>query len=359
MATTRPPMKIEFGVNYPAPQDLRTGDLLFARPPLAAATAPSRQLFSMPLELDFTATMTVREFIGPALLESLGLGPAEAGAATDRVLFRESFDVADLLRDRNRFALLMAVLKLEFGELVQEWLGLTVKQFLARPLARVLLGAFEGELDTGFFVGHCAMALRIDENGPTDGDRGEVFVLEANATSFANHGVHIVAYHRDDDPVHGTARSWAAARARRGDVVWHARHEALAGGDEAAARQIRAALVEAAQSYEGRKYSFFESSTLGNPDRLYCSELLYVVLRDAAALGLPVLPVDDRRDWAWLRAQHAPGTAMRDAIDAVWSDPAIRPPVSQRRFFILTVQMLWRSARLRHLLQPDGDYDRA
>lgn len=363
MARICPSVTPQPGVNVPAVETLRTGDLLFPR----CATTSVLETAAAPSDPGdaWSAALRARrlsEALGPAL-SALVHPDAHADLAarlgstpqTVEALRRE----APPGEDARRMALLLAILRVEFAPLIRDWFNLSVDDFKRHKLARVLMRAFDGDIDDGFFVGHCAMVLRENDGAHTNSADGRVWVIEANATSFSHYGVAIHPYQVENDGQDGHLRGWAAARAAKGDAVWHARHRMLADdADQDRAEAIRHRIVPLAKAYLGRGYSFFESAVFGDAERLYCSELLHNIVRDTGELDR----VDTLRTWQWMKANNPPrrpgdiGHAIADA----WQDERIRAYVEHRDFFILTVQMLWRSPSLQLLLMPGGrPYDEA
>jgi cell wall-associated NlpC family hydrolase len=318
--------------------------------------------------------MTLAEYLGPRLSLPLARSDGERRELAARLPTLERAGADDL--GPKRIALLVAILRAEFGQLFEQWFGLTVEAFLRHPLARVLMQALGGELDAGFFIGHCALVLRLRDGAHSDAAEAQPWIIEANATDFANYGVRMRPYVVDppEDGRGDRHRSWSARRASRGNFCWHARHAAMDGGDDAARQAASEALVVHAMRYLGRSYSFFDSPQFADDARLYCSEFVFRAFDDSR-LGLQAPPrpalerLDDRRRWGWMKANNPPDSPIGRAIAAVWADSTTRnhvfPPEGHpeyhpqgRPFFILTVQMLWRSAWLVHPLQPGGaDYD--
>ncbi len=374
------PTPIQWGVNFPDPQALRTGDMLFARKVPKSPLEASAVFFSArlnPAQLE----MRLPDYLGPALTLWLESGDDRHSGVLERLTESQLTTMRGTAEaagsdNAKRLAFLIAILRAEFGELFEQWFNLTVDAFLKHPLAQVLLNALSGELKDGFFIGHCALVLRERDGKPDDGPQSTAWVIEANATSFAHYGVSIRPYHVDDDGADGRFRSWAAFRASRGDAVWHSRHLALDKAEDAATWAIRAQLAVRAKTYLGRSYSFFDAPAFADDGRLYCSEFIHRAFDDVRSGAGGEAPhgeidrVDDRRRWLWMKNNNPPGSEIGKAIEAAWTDARIRdyvyPPPGHpdhhpegRPFFVLTVQMLWRSGVLKVLpLSGLGDYDR-
>ncbi len=361
----------QFNIKYPHPRDLRTGDLLFPRKPVTL----EKGIFD-PLSL--WSPLQRQKTVGE-LLASKSLSEFAAldlpGLEFDTLYARPRNDdkLLEAAGDTNnaaRLLFLIRILRVAFRELIVDWFGMTVDQFLRNPLVKVLMRALDGEIlnNDGFFVGHCAMVLRENDGAhsddtSTDDGNGNVYVIEGNVSDFDHYRVAIHPYHVKGDGADGRYRGWLNFRASQDNLVWHSRHAALEGAGDAAAAPLRQALLESAKTYLGTAYSFFDDSDFGHPGRLYCSEYLYRVFDDVrtGALTAPARPelltVDDTRTWQWMkdnnprRKEGDMGDVIRDAL----ADPVIGPHVAGKPFFILTVQMLWRSAHLTPKFKPYGE----
>ncbi len=362
---------VALGKTFPNPDDLQTGDLLFPRK-ITALEGPSAATSSlMLLATSLTGRereMTVRQYLGPLL--SLYAETVGGGRASEQTLFdaRHQTEAAPLkvhaglvgAGGKGKLAFLLAILRLEFADILFDWFGLKVEDFLHHPLLVVLQGAFDNTVQDSFFIGHCAMVLR--ETDGAHSDAGDVYVIEANASSFDHYSVSMHPYLLPGDGAGGGGRyrSWAGFRASRGDCCWHSRHVFFDQADAAAAQAARQALLAAAKLYLGRTYSFFDTPVFGDHGRLYCSELLYRAYEDVRAAATPLQALDDGgvRTWDWMRANNPMRRAgdLGDTIEKVYANLVSGPSVSipDRPFFIITVQMLWRQPVLGHLLLPYG-----
>ena len=366
------PVPVKLGVNFPKPEALQTGDVLFARNPTSV-------LESADTDAELGSGLTegqlgkkLPDFLGPRLTTIVGARPSNDRRELEAVV-RHTAAAATLAGTeaaggidtitQTQMAFLLAILKSEFEPLFRDWFNLSVGQFIQNPLARVLFKALEGDIGDGFFVGHCGLVLR-DRDG-AHADNGTVYVIEANATSFDHYRVNMRPYHLGGDGADGTGRyrSWTGYRASRGDSVWSSRHVAFGPGNAASATELRTLLLRAAQTYQGRSYGFFDTSTYADAGRLYCSEFIHRACDDVrlGANSNPPHPelarVDDRCTWDWIKKNNPPTSTMGEAIQQAWNHPVIGPHVQQagRRFFILTVQMLWRSGVLSATFKPKGD----
>ena len=371
MSTTTPiPVKIEWGVNYPDPSQLRTGDILFAR-----RRNPQTVLSLLTLASRLNAlevNMTVGQYIGPSLMREVALLANSPELVEDaRVLTLKATGPTKVNQSMKELVFFLAILYIEFRWLVKDWFGVNVIEFLTKmPLVRLLLRAFDGHIKDGFFVGHCAMVVR--ESDGIESSAGKAYVIEANATSFDHYGVNITPYYEEsDDNNTGPLRSWAAARAKNGDCAWMARHVALVDNAAPRVAAARQALLCAAKTYLGRGYSFFDDPAAGDSGRLYCSEFIYRAFEDVrqgldGSAPFPELTAVDTgvRTWRWMKDHNPPGPDESDighAIEAVWDDWQTGPYVRNRKFFLFTVQMLWLTAAMdsNTKFKPYGEeYDR-
>jgi hypothetical protein len=361
----------QFNIKYPHPRDLRTGDVLFPRKP-----KPLIESFFNPISL---WSVNERQMTVGGLLAKKGLAdlaPLDLPGLEFDTLYarpRRDLEMLEGADDRNnpaRLLFLIRILRVAFRDLTVDWFGMTVDQFLRNPLVKVLMRALDGDIlnNDGFFVGHCAIVLREDDGAHSDDTsaddgNGNVYVIEANVSDFDHYRVAIHPYHVKGDGADGRWRGWLNFRASQDNLVWHSRHTALDGAPEAAVAPVRQALLASAKTYLGTAYSFFDDSAFGHPGRLYCTEYVYRVFDDVltGALTPPAHPellaVDDTRTWQWMKDNNPRvkegdmGDVIRDAL----ADPVIGPHVAGKPFFILTVQMLWRSARLAAKFKPFGE----
>jgi hypothetical protein len=340
---------IAAGVNSPHENDLRTGDLLFPRSPIPAADQ-LEMLLETSLPLLLNPDKSIADVLGVRPVEERSRGMP--GYEITRVAERPQFFIESArsgVFDPNRpehLMLLLKILDATFGELTMDWLNMTVRQFIQHPIARILIDAINKDLGNGFFVGHCALVLR--EQAGHDANAGRAYVIEANITDFSHYRVSIHPYSETNgaEPTSG----WVNFRCGLGQQVWHARPAAL-DRDLPAAAAMRSAIVTWAKTLLGRPYGFFDNPALGETDRLYCSEFVYSVFSKADSMQLDV---GDHRSWRWL-LENMPDPARTQLEDELRSgDGRLYQWVITRPFFLLTVQMLWRSARLVAKHKPGG-----
>ncbi|MDQ7954769.1 MAG: hypothetical protein RET84_02620 [Pseudomonadota bacterium] len=361
-----PPTTIDFGKNFPYPRDLRTGDILFARTPTPIDPVVL-VLMTQLLEKDPLGQVRVGNYLGPDLVFQTAMAAGRPDIATQAyVLYvaRTPPISIEMLKPKlspKRVALIIAILMTEFRELTEDWFGLTLLEFCTKPLGRLLLKVFEGNIRDGFFIGHCALVICEDDG--IDPTKSEPYVIEANTTSFDQYGVSMHPYFVDKDGEIGAERfrSWASYRASRGDCVWSARPKALIDAAPQTAERIRSELRRTAKLYLGRSYGFFDNKLYGDTGRLYCGEFVYSTFRDVLKGSPPeptVPPVgEDVRTWQWMRAHNPPKVPgdIGYMIEACFRDRDIERYIRNRKFFILTVQMLYLSAYLKPDFLANGE----
>jgi hypothetical protein len=369
----------DFGKLFPRPEDLQTGDLLYPRAldttnlfEWAHKTAPFRfeQLKKRygghtlrELQQEISDRQSYRE------ISSMGKGawmqpppsvPASVLEQQYSQLSAEDHEESLLQADMRYFMLLKEVFRVEFEQLIPEWLGLTVSEFFAHPIVRVILKSLNEDTRDGLFVGHVGLVLRMDEFGRHCGpDSGEVYVIEANATDFSRYGVSYHPYYLVGDDSGALAqRAWLNFRQalNPAQAIWHARLKKPAIGDTAKHAAWCQQIIDQSLAKLNKLYSILDDHRMGDGGRYYCNEFCYRVIQDAcAAVGANVV-VDDRRTWQWFRDNLEPGqftTQVTAALDAqsgkIWN------AVKDRRFFLLTTAMLYWSQQLDHLLKPSSE----
>lgn len=371
MPAANPPTTIDFGKNFPSPTDLQTGDILFARAPTPIDPVVL-VLMTQVLATDPLGQVRVGDYLGPDLVFQTAMAAERPDIATQAYVLYVAWtppislfsQTVKLKLSPHRVALIMAILMTEFSELTEDWFGLTLIEFCTKPLAQLLLKVFEGDISDGFFIGHCALVICEDDG--IDPTTSEPYVIEANTTSFNHYGVAMHPYFVEKDGQVGTERfrSWAAYRASRGDCVWSARPKALINADRQTAERIRSELRQTSKLYLGRSYGFFDSAMYGDTGRLYCGEFVYSTFRDVleGRRGSPPLPNvppvgEDVRSWQWMRANNPPKVTgdIGHMIEACFKDRDIERHIRNRKFFILTVQMLYLSAYLKPDFLANGE----
>lgn len=195
---------------------------------------------------------------------------------------------------------------------------------LLEPIADTL-GSWVDGLD--FTVSHVAMAF---EQG------GQWYVMEAGCTDFSHYRVCISPYLDPDDAqrARGQARGWAQRRADLGQCVWSARHQGLQ--DSTARIQRMPAILNHCKDFLSVPYGILEPGMMGNPDRMYCAELLQ---RGFAQVNLRM---DTHQTWAWVVQQL--GTAFH------WPFPAL--PMPGGRFPLLSPKMAYTDPAITAQFKP-------
>ena len=371
MSTACRPTTIDFGRNFPDPTTLQTGDILFARATTRIELSDSLAIKQLLISSGL-GQIKLGDYVGPDLVLRSALMARRTDLATQTYAIYARWSASALLEDaaikfrldRERIALIVAILMTEFPELTEDWFGLTLLQFFSKPLARLLLKVFAGDVRDSFFVGHCALVICEDDG--LDPAKRQPYVVEANTTSFSHYGVAMHPYYIQDDGQVGKDRfrSWASFRASRGDSVWSARAKALINADPRTAERMRVALRRAAKMYLGRSYGLFDSSTYGDTGRLYCGEFVYSTFRDVVEggagsppqKGVPLVG-EDTRTWQWMRANNPPKKPgdIGSTIEECFRDRDIRRYIRNREFFILTVQMLYLSSYLEPNFLANGE----
>lgn len=381
----------------PDPGMLRTGDLLFPRAlsGVGVAGSPRTGLQSEPelpavmvalgahparwsgtdggsdddrsmLDLLRPALAPLIEHIGTAtsqevqrLLDGWSIGPAQShgdhGVIAHDLASGRRANLVDL-DDVSLQLKLLRIMSVAMPDLLQQWLAMSVTEFVRSALGRFLLHILGGgRASDAFFVGHIAMVVRSETGRlvAEDAALGDVFVIEANTTDYSHYRVALHPYRHP-----GTASlpsptqriGWMDRRAALGEKVWMGRI-ALPAGQEV---EFRRKLSEAALSLLGRPYGFFDHPGLGDSDRLYCSEFVHESCRMAAqALHLRLPDVSDRCTWGWM-LDYLHATGQRDVHALVRDLMAERRFPASRRFFVLSPAMIWNSASLAMRWSPPG-----
>lgn len=253
---------------------------------------------------------------------------------------------------------MLAILKIEFPDLLQQWLNMSVDTFVRSDIGRFFVDMLTSpDARLSFFVGHVAIVLREQDGQSVDAPQGQVYVIEANITDYAHYRVSIHPYHcnTDIDPDARLdaapsewaqeIRGWANRRCALGEYVWHAR-PALEG------HAWRTPLMQACKQLLGRPYGFFDHPDFGEDDRLYCSEFVYRAFKNLEGL-LPKFAdnLRDKQTWGGMRDYlHASG--QRDQLDLVKSIMSDHHILADKRFFVMPPPLLWNSAALTSRTSP-------
>jgi hypothetical protein len=367
-------LSINFGVNCPHPQDLRTGDLLFPRSVQPLAFVPQ---YWNPGQLDPNATFAMVIAERSPVLYSL----IQSNLAQARLLKGYSPDLSSIgalgaqyvelmkagakvevagsgfdLDNPRVLMFLYKVMQLAFADLVDSWLKMTINEFVTSDIGKFLLKTLTAtDPRDGFFVGHLAMVVREHQGQVTSGAQGEAYVIEANTTDFSHYRVAVHPYcpAGDIDPAAPRAallaRGWVTRRLAMDEKVWLARPQLSASGAHGSPDAQRQALADHAKALHGRPYGFFDDPRFGDADHLYCSEFLYVVFRSAAGLSL-----EEHRSWKWVKdyllasAQHE----LHALVLKVMQKSGLK---DTDPFFVLTPPMIWSSNAVGQHWRPEGE----
>jgi hypothetical protein len=369
------PLPTYFGVELPHPDTLRTGDLLLPRsgkvagqgnapsallPSGSAQSAPMRRLLEA--RLGPLGALAVQRAPDPAALQAL-LDGYQSGAppTQDDAPGREVVSVSPTARrgaafdldDPATLLLLLRVMSIAFADLLRDWLEQTPRDFVRSALGRFLLETLRAErVSDGFFVGHVALVLR-EQGGQTvtDGSAaGQAYVIEANTTDYSHYRVALHPYHHAPSAGHPDERQrigWADRRAALGEKVWLARPQALQA-------PLLQALADEAKVLLGRPYGFFDHPTLGDVDRLYCSEFVHAAYARAAARAGAGPRLDDCCNWGWVCGylQRSGQTRLQALTQQVMQERGFDP---DRRFFVLSPPMVWASGAIGTRIDPVGE----
>lgn len=370
--------------HFPSPDSLRTGDLLFPR----KASHPTEKMLDtqagMPAGFKSrhaAANMKMGELL--ALQLSAFEAPASPLAEQIEALIPKyatqpmwaaehemgaSPHNSDLsLDDWKVMSLLLKIMTVEMGDLFQEWLDMSVKEFIRSDLGKFLFELLktDSSRDENFFVGHMAMVVRENTGQVvTDGSNaGTAYVIEANTTDYSHYRVAVHPYWAEDEPdtlqpdapnhpTLGQLRGWANRRKAAGEKVWSASVARLV--TEPNTSDLVASVVAQAKRWLGRPYGFFDHPTFGDPDRMYCAEYLYKVFNEGSAATGQSVRLDDRRTWGWMRAYFAASgqTRLHDLLKSLMTEKSID---TQQPFFVLTPAMVWCSGAITGTQSPENE----
>ncbi|MDI9333563.1 MAG: hypothetical protein QM533_04230 [Cytophagales bacterium] len=353
--------------NCPDLKDLRTGDLLFPREPdgmpesyfynqLESHVEWSRirdQKLSQITDSDerFKNTLA-KEFAysGLKIVKKEQQVKTFSNASSGMGL-----DSADLLRT------VLPIIKKEFKNLFQKWLGMTVDEFMKSPVGILFFNAIgSADVRNSFFVGHVGIVIREKNGQVVDAPEGNVYVIEDNITDYAHYRVAIHPYLDNSngwDYSKSTAeaakywsqseRGWVNRRCALGQHVWAAR---LKSSEYASLKNDLQTFVNRAKQYHGRPFGFFDNSVLGDSDRMYCAEYVYRVFNDQG------IDLNDKCTWGWMQTYLKKNGSpdQRKAIDYILNDPTSYGKHAANKFFVLHPAALWHSNALELLFKPKG-----
>jgi hypothetical protein len=257
---------------------------------------------------------------------------------------------------------MLAILRIEFPDLLNQWLNMSVDTFIRSEIGRFFIDMLTSpDVRLSFFVGHVAIVLREQDGQSVDAPKGQVYVIEANITDYAHYRVSIHPYHcgtdmdpdtRPDAPPSEWAqemRGWVNRRCALGEYVWHARPD-LKGADPA----WRTALMQVCKSLLGRPYGFFDHPAFGEDDRLYCSEFVYRAFKSLEMKGL--LPgfaegLRDRQTWGGMR-DYLNASGQHEQLRLVKNIMRDRKIPADKPFFVMPPPLLWNSIKLIDRINP-------
>ncbi len=370
--------------HFPSPDSLRTGDLLFPRKASQTAEMGLATLAGMPagfksrhaaanMKMGELLALQISTLAAPAspLAEQIeALIPKYASQpmwAADHEMGASPHNSDLSLDDWKVMSLLLKIMKVEMGDLFQEWLDMSVKEFIRSDLGKFLFELLktDSSRDENFFVGHMAMVIRENWGQVvTDGSNaGTAYVIEANTTDYSHYRVAVHPYWAEDEPdtlqpdapnhpTLGQLRGWANRRKAADEKVWSASVAQLVTVPNTS--DLVASVVAQAKRWLGRPYGFFDHPTFGDPDRMYCAEYLYKVFNEGSAATGQSVKLDDRRTWGWMRAYFAASGQphLHDLLERLMAEKSID---TQRPFFVLTPAMVWCSGAITGTQSPENE----
>jgi uncharacterized protein YycO len=321
----------KLGGNCPKVEDLQTGDLLFPR--LADFVNPIYEHFDPSVMDDFISNTKLLKLIQSALIA--------AG----------------------------------FKNIANEWFGHTINsksfiKFYSDPLIKLFFNVFaEGDIRNNLFIGHVGMVI-CEKNGKMvkNAKNSNVYVIEANITSYSHYRVAIHPYYIQEEvnTVENYLRKyfdnkdllplcdfslpatqavgWVNRRIAKRECVWHARPNS-----ENFPKNWQMELATKAKSLHGRAYAFFDNPELGDDDRLYCSEFIYKVYKDA--IGDAANDLINKMKWGevvkYLKVDK--NTKMEKLISEIIKKNNKYKIQETDDFFVLPPAILWNSKILKEI----------
>lgn len=255
---------------------------------------------------------------------------------------------------------MLTILRIEFPDLLEQWLDMSVEEFILSDIGRFFIDALTSpDVRLSFFVGHVAIVLREQDGQSVDAPHGQVYVIEANITDYSHYRVSIHPYHCDTDinpdtrpnaPASEWAqemRGWVNRRCALGEYVWHAR-PAIDGG----LGDWHTPLMQACKKHLGRPYGFFDHPDFGEDDRLYCSEFVFRAFDDLGHL-LPgfAKSLQDKQTWAGMRdyLRVSGQDEQRKLVEEIMRTQGFP---EDRAFFVMPPPVLWNSIALTRRTSP-------
>jgi hypothetical protein len=346
----------------PSPDMLQTGDLLFPRLP------KSDVVFLAPFNADKLKLGKTVNFTGiPKIARSQvwsadGLGDwANASIAhveqaydRDNAHFSNNAAISEAMMVWKAMKLkalgsIEALAGSSLAEFMDDPLVILFRVGLGGPLGDIHFTSFEGSIGK-YYIGHVAMVVRKGE---------EVFVIEANASDYSHYRVALHPYFCDDEDPNTLLdphseqlqrmRGWCNRRLAIGETVWAARpmkQDDPGSPPRSLNNDERAAVEVAAKLMLGRPYDMFDSVRLGDDDRLYCGEFIYLALLNGASLD-----TSDQATWSWVVSRLLelliPPVAVAAALEQFLKDELQNADISlNSKFPWLTPKMLYHSQYL-------------
>ena len=313
------------------------------------------------------------ELLDPNKLQTEGLGGSS---------------LEDILTDVRVLELIMQILIASgFGGLIKNWFNatmpITLIDFMMDPLIQLLFDLLVADDVKGsVFIGHVGMVIREKDGKHTNTIEGSnVYVINANITSYSHYRVAMHPYYVKDDNINisvyfdkhynkkilnkfddetdfdwpaENAAGWANRRIALLENIWHARPSS--DFQKALGEEWQNGLIKAAKEMHGRPYGFFDHSDLGEDDRMYCSEYIYNIFRrgisQAAANTLK-----EKMTWGMVKQSmvNDGNTTMADFIQNILDKDEIYHKVKTDEFFVFQPAILWNSPGLTHPFRPGDD----
>ena len=311
------------------------------------------------------------ELIDPNKLQTEGLG----GSLLENVL-----------TDIRVLKLIMEILIASgFNELVKNWFNatpaITLTAFMSDPLIKLLFDLLLSEnVKNNVFIGHVGMVIR-EQDGKNVNEDGNVYVINANITSYSHYRVAMHPYYvKADDSNISTylnkyynrafknkfdkttdfdwpaenAAGWANRRIALLENIWHARPSS--DFQKKMGKDWQDGLIKAAKEMHGRPYGFFDHPDLGEDDRMYCSEYIYNIFRRGVSEEASKI-LKKKMTWGIVKQSmlNDNNTTMAAFIESILKDYPKYGKKPEHEFFVFQPAILWNSPGLEFKLTPDGE----
>lgn len=260
--------------------------------------------------------------------------------------------------------------------LIAEWFSGEVpknlKQFYTDPLTKMLFEMLTAhDPRTNVFLGHVGLVIREKEGQNAIGNDGNVYIIEANITSYSHYRVAMHPYFVsaevdqvkkylndnignesiDYELAAANVTGWLNRRTAMLEHVWHARPEATL--DNGFKGDWQNAIINAAKAMHGRPYGFFDQPEMGDDDRMYCSEFIYNAFKRGVSDNAANL-LKEKMTWDNVRLslEKDGNTKMHGFIDDILSKKDRYTKVPTDPFFVFQPAILWNSPCLQSILEP-------